>query len=268
MAHPPPSKTPVAWTATDLDGDPHKQADKARRVRRMFGAIARRYDVNNRLHSFGRDQAWRRRAVAMCRLRGGESVLDAACGTGDLAEAFAAAGAGRVTGVDFVGEMLELARRKAARRRRGPGVRPPRYVEADVTALPFAPASFDVVSIAFGIRNVAEPQRALSEFRRVLRPGGRLVVLEFSEPTNPVLRRLNRIYCDHLMPLTATLIAADRSGAYRYLPRSIVTFADRGRLAEMIEAAGFGAVETRPMTLGVCVAYVAGLSGPRETGVR
>ncbi|MHC4427432.1 MAG: bifunctional demethylmenaquinone methyltransferase/2-methoxy-6-polyprenyl-1,4-benzoquinol methylase UbiE [Planctomycetota bacterium] len=251
-----------------MGGDPHQRADKARRVRRMFGAIARRYDINNRLHSFGRDQVWRRRAVAMCRLRGGEAVLDAACGTGDLAEAFAAAGAGRVTGVDFVGEMLELARRKAARRRWGPGVRPPRYLEADVMALPFAAGSFDVVSIAFGIRNVAEPRRALSEFRRVLRPGGRLVVLEFSEPTNPVLRRINRIYCDHVMPLTATLIAADRTGAYRYLPRSIVTFADRARLAEMIEEAGFGSVETRPMTLGVCVAYVAGLSGHREAGVR
>ena len=226
----------------------------------MFGAIAHRYDLNNRLHSFGRDQAWRRRAVRLCRVQPTDRVLDAACGTGDLAEAFAAAGVAGVCGVDFTAEMLECARRKAARRWTSADQRP-RYKLADVLALPFKDASFTIVSIAFGIRNVTDPRRALGEFRRVLRPGGRVVILEFSEPTNPVLRVLNRLYCGHVMPITATLIAGDRSGAYRYLPRSVCTFADRDGLAAMMEEAGFRGITRHPMTFGVCVAYLGSVPG-------
>lgn len=221
----------------------------------MFGSIAHRYDLNNRVHSFGQDQRWRRRAVRLVRLRRSEHVLDAACGTGDLAEAFAAAGAARVCGADFSEEMLAVARRKAERMRRGAATVAPEYVRADVTALPFEDETFDVVSIAFGIRNVSDPPKALREFRRVLRAGGRLVILEFSHPSNPVLRVLNRIYCEHIMPVTATLLARDRSGAYRYLPRSVATFADRNELAEMMGEAGFESVTQQPMTFGVCVAY-------------
>ena len=221
----------------------------------MFAAIAHRYDLNNRLHSFGRDQVWRRRAVALCRLKPTDRVLDAACGTGDLAEAFATAGAASVTGVDFTEAMLAIATRRAdGLRRQGRPV--PTYLGADVTALPFAEQTFDIVSIAFGIRNVMEPGRALSEFRRVLRPGGRLVILEFSHPRHPLLRLLNRIYCDTIMPLTATLIAGDRSGAYRYLPRSVATFSDRRRLTDMMVEAGFESITQHPMTFGVCVGYL------------
>lgn len=222
----------------------------------MFGAIAHRYDLNNRVHSFWRDQAWRRRAVRLSGLRTDDHVLDAACGTGDLAEAFAAAGAARVVGADFTDRMITLARRKAARRRRPRGRAVPAYVRADVTSLPFEDATFDVVSIAFGIRNVSSPPRALAEFGRVLRSGGRLVILEFSQPGNPVLRVLNGIYCGHVMPVTATLLSGDRTGAYRYLPRSVATFADRRQLATMMAEAGFTAVTQHPMTFGVCVAYV------------
>ncbi len=229
----------------------------------MFGAIAHRYDLDNRVHSFGRDQAWRRRAVRLCRVRATDQVLDAACGTGDLAEAFAAAEAGRVVGVDFCPQMIDLARRKSARRpTRGPaglqgrrGVRPD-YVLGDVMDLQFGDGGFDIVSIAFGIRNVSSPQRALGEFRRVLRPRGRLVILEFGQPTNSVLRRINGLYCDHVMPLTATFLAGDRSGAYRYLPKSVVTFADPQALAGMMEDAGFVSISVHPMTFGVCVGYM------------
>ncbi len=251
-----PSSSPAVWSASDLADDPHRAVDKAARIQRMFGAIAGRYDLNNRVHSFGRDQAWRRRAVELCRVQGGDDVLDAACGTGDLAEAFSAAGAARVCGVDFTAEMLRFARRKAARRRRRRGWVRPTYRLADVMALPFADGSFDIVSIAFGIRNVSDPGRALGEFRRVLRAGGRLVILEFSHPANPVLRRLNVFYCGHVMPLTATLLAGDRTGAYRYLPRSVQTFARRDELANMMQAAGFTAVTQHPMTFGVCVGYL------------
>ncbi len=225
-------------------------------MQRMFSAIARRYDLNNRVHSLGRDQKWRRAAVELSGLRPGEHVLDAACGTGDLAEAFAAAGAAAVTGGDFTAEMLRLAARKAARTRRPRGAVQPSYLEADVTELPFTDNSFDIVSIAFGIRNVDDPARAISEFRRVLRPGGRLVILEFSQPRNPVLRVLSDIWCAHVMPVTATLISGDRTGAYRYLPRSIATFADRAELIEMMHRTGFASITDHPMTFGICVAYL------------
>jgi demethylmenaquinone methyltransferase/2-methoxy-6-polyprenyl-1,4-benzoquinol methylase len=137
----------------------------------------------------------------------------------------------------------------------------PDYRSGDALALPFASESFDVVSIAFGIRNVADADRALREFRRVLRPGGRVVVLEFSEPRGPILRALVRLYTHRIMPRTASWLARDRSGAYRYLPRSIDTFLDRDALAARIEAAGFATVRQEPLTFGICVAYAARRAG-------
>ncbi|MCA9311559.1 MAG: class I SAM-dependent methyltransferase, partial [Phycisphaerales bacterium] len=127
----------------------------------MFGAIARSYDLNNRLHSFGRDQAWRRAAVRMAGVTPTDDVLDCACGTGDLTRSFADAGARSVTGLDFTPEMLEIARRRRLRspHQTGDTIR---YVEGDAQRLPFEDASFDIVSIAFGIRNVTEPDRALA----------------------------------------------------------------------------------------------------------
>ena len=219
----------------------------------MFGAIAHAYDLNNRVHSFGRDQAWRRVAVGMAAPNPADVALDCACGTGDLTRALADGGAARVTGLDFTAEMLHIARTKRVHPRTDPARTNIDYVQGDAMALPFADASFDIVTIAFGLRNVAEPSRALAEFRRVLRPGGRLVVLEFDEPRNPVIRALNRVYTGRVMPWTATLIARDRSGAYKYLPRSIETFLTRDRLAEAVRAAGFTQVAQRALTFGVCV---------------
>ncbi len=150
------------WSANDLAGDPHQSADKADRVQRMFAGIAHRYDLNNRVHSLGRDQVWRREAVALCQVKPTDRVLDAACGTGDLAEAFAAAGAAEVVGVDFTRQMLTLAEHKAHRLRRASGITTPRYMQADVMEIPLEDASFDVVSIAFGIRNVSDPDKEIS----------------------------------------------------------------------------------------------------------
>lgn len=246
-----------AWSNERLAGDPHADSEKARRVERMFAAIARRYDLNNRLHSFGRDQYWRRRAVELCDLKPGDDVLDVACGTGDLAEQFARAGARSVTGVDFTQAMLDLAIVKARQLARSADQPLPRYEHGDAMNLRFDDGSFDVVSIAFGIRNVNDPAAALAEFHRVLRPGGRLVVLEFSTPRNPIVRFGNAVYCKRIMPLTATLIARDRSGAYKYLPRSIETFLDVQQMGQAIEAAGFSQVQAHPMTFGVCTAHVA-----------
>jgi demethylmenaquinone methyltransferase/2-methoxy-6-polyprenyl-1,4-benzoquinol methylase len=249
------SSSPPAWSASDLSKNPHEAVDKPERVHAMFTAIADSYDLNNRVHSLWRDQAWRRKAVALCEVQPADCVLDVACGTGDLAEAFARAGAASVHGVDFTEEMLAIARRKAARRG-PPGESAPHFQCADAMNLPFEDARFDIVSIAFGIRNVRDPAAALGEMRRVLRIGGRLVVLEFSEPRNAVLRWASRLYRERLMPVTAAWLARDRSGAYRYLPRSVRTFAHRQALAGMMRSAGFASISLHPMTFGICVAYL------------
>lgn len=253
--------TTAAWTREELAANPHESGAKADKVRGMFASIARSYDLNNTLHSFGRDAAWRREAVRMAGVRDGDEVLDAACGTGELTRAFARSSrlgqgrAKRVVGLDYTPEMLDLARAKPQLAESDAA--PIEYLQGDAMALPFEDASFDVVSIAFGIRNVAEPARAIREFRRVLRPGGRLAVLELSRPRLAPLAWFNDFYCGQIMPRTATLISGDRSGAYRYLPRSVGTFLSREAMATMIEDAGFGKTRTRVMTLGVCVCYCA-----------
>jgi demethylmenaquinone methyltransferase/2-methoxy-6-polyprenyl-1,4-benzoquinol methylase len=241
----------AVWQQDELAEDPHRRDDKPQKVRAMFSAIADAYDLNNRLHSFGLDQRWRRAAVRLARVGPGDDVVDIACGTGDLTELFAETQARSVVGLDFTPRMLEIARVKSARRTHARAV--PRYDHGDATALGLPDASVDVVSIAFGLRNVGDPPRALAEFRRILRPGGRLVVLEFDEPRNRVVRGLNRFYTHHVMPLTASLIARDASGAYRYLPRSVETFLDRDRLRAAILQAGFASCEQKALTFGTCV---------------
>lgn len=233
----------------------------------MFAAIADSYDLNNRVHSLWRDQAWRRKAVQLCHVRQHETVLDVACGTGDLALAFAEVNPKRVVGVDFVHEMLTIARGKHAERdpRRPEGKPVPvHFADGDALRLPVADQSVDVVSIAFGIRNVADPEAAAGEFHRVLRPGGRLCILEFSLPTNPILRGGYNLYFRHVMPRTATLLSGDRSGAYRYLPNSVNTFLGRAEMADLLESAGFSAVTQNPLTFGIAVAYLARKTSTRQ----
>jgi demethylmenaquinone methyltransferase/2-methoxy-6-polyprenyl-1,4-benzoquinol methylase len=253
----------AAWTSETLAEDPHARPDKPDRVRSMFASIAGAYDLNNRLHSFGLDQRWRRALVSECRVRPSDAVLDVACGTGDLTECFARARPASVTGVDFTPPMLDIARVKADRRRRRRAGEPrPTYAVGDATALEFPDASFDIVSIAFGIRNVGDPEKAFAEFRRVLRPGGRLAVLEFATPRNPLVRLGHDLWTRRIMPRTATLISGDRSGAYHYLPRSVATFLDPDALADAIVRAGFASPRQRRLTFGTCVAQVAEVASP------
>lgn len=248
-----PTPDRLAWDETHLT-DPHSEADKADRVSAMFDAIADSYDLNNRLHSLWRDQSWRRRAVRLARItRGKDAVVDVACGTGDLSLAFAAANPASVIGIDFVPRMIKLAQAKAVKHARPVT---PEFRVGDAMKLDLPDACCDVVSIAFGIRNVSDPQRAINEFRRILRPGGRLIILEFSTPQNVLMRGLYNFYFHNVMPRTATWISGDRSGAYKYLPRSVSTFVTRPRMIEMMQIAGFEAVTPHPMTLGICVAYV------------
>lgn len=242
----------AVWKDDELAQDPHGRRDKAAKVQAMFASIAGAYDLNNRLHSFGLDQSWRRAAVRLAAPKPTDDVVDVACGTGDLTELFAAAGPRSVVGIDFTPQMLDIARVKGRRRAgKSPEVR---YEQGDATALALADGCADVVSIAFGLRNVGDPMKALREFRRILRPGGRLVVLEFDEPRNGLIRAANRLYTHRIMPWTASLIARDSSGAYRYLPRSVETFLDRDRLRSAMLEAGFESVEQRALTFGTCVA--------------
>jgi demethylmenaquinone methyltransferase / 2-methoxy-6-polyprenyl-1,4-benzoquinol methylase len=250
-----------AWSDAELSKNPHSAGDKPERVRRMFAAIAGSYDLNNRLHSMWQDQLWRRFAVRKAQIKPGERVLDVACGTGDLSEWFARGvggeGAASVTGVDFTAEMLDIARQKA--KTRAPAWHAERitYLQGDAQDLKIETASVDVVSIAFGIRNVLDTDKALREFRRVLRPGGRLMVLEFAEPRLAPVRWFNNLYSKKIMPITATWIAGDRSGAYKYLPKSVSTFWTPEELTKKLEAAGFRGVQRWPLSLGICVCYRA-----------
>jgi demethylmenaquinone methyltransferase/2-methoxy-6-polyprenyl-1,4-benzoquinol methylase len=267
--------SPPAWDDRLLQ-NPHAVADKQRRVQKMFAAIAPSYDLNNRLHSLWVDQYWRKKAVKLSDLKPTDRVVDVACGTGDLTLKFAEKltlladpreWSNRVVGIDYTFEMLPIARQKwaghpiviergndpeNARLKAGDAVR---FLNGDAQSLPLPDACCDVVSIAFGIRNVADPARAIREFFRVLRPGGRLIILEFSLPTNPILRGLYNFYFRQILPRTATLISGDKSGAYKYLPESVNTFIGREQMQGMMTAAGFQTVTQHAMTFGVCICY-------------
>lgn len=255
-AQPTPAST-TAWRQDELAHDPHRHADKAGKVRSMFSAIAPSYDLNNRVHSLWQDVRWRAFAVRQADVRPGDVVLDVACGTGDLTQAFARTAATKVTGLDFTPAMLDHARVK--QRSQHPDIAAKlTYIEGDAMDLSaIASASVDIVSIAFGIRNVSDPPKALREFARVLRPGGRLVILEFERPKNPIIRWFNDAYCGKVMPLTATLIARDRSGAYRYLPRSVSTFYSQEQMTQLVRDAGLTDVAAFPLSMGICICYRA-----------
>lgn len=245
--------SPPAWDGQTL-ADPHQQSDKADRVRQMFTAIAGSYDVNNRVHSFMLDQRWRRHTVRRAAVREGDVVVDVACGTGDLAEAFARTPASAVIGVDFTHAMLERARDRQRLLQDHPANKL-FYVEGDAMALPLDDACCDVVSIAFGLRNVQRPEAAIAEFARVLRPGGRLVILEFDRPRLAPVRWGHDLYTRVIMPRTATWISGDKSGAYRYLPRSVETFLDRGRVLDLMRASGLEEVAAQSLSGGICACY-------------
>lgn len=230
------------------------------RVAGMFDAIAARYDFLNHLLSAGFDRLWRRRAVRSLGLRGGETVVDVCTGTADVALAALDGGAGRVLGVDFAGEMLRLGTSKIARRG---ATRRIWLARGDATRLPVAPASCGAATVAFGIRNVEEPGRALAEMFRVLEAGGRLAILEFGIPRSPLVRAVYLPYFRHVLPRVGRLVSGHGS-AYTYLPVSVGAFIPPEVMCRLLTWCGFDEVRATPLTLGVVTLYTGRKPGARE----
>ena len=238
------------WDEGRLDA-PHGQPDKAGRVRRMFDAIAPTYELVNRLASAGRDAYWRREMVRLARVRPDDVLLDVACGTGDVARTFAAAQVRpkRIVGVDFAARMLRLA----ADRPICGGL----FAQGDALRLPVADGSVSIVTCAFGIRNFQDASAGLQEMHRVLGAGGRAVILEFAVPGGAMLRKLYLFYFHRIMPALATLVSRDRSGAYRYLPRSVLSFPEDEAIRSALVSAGFAEVAVHRRSCGIVALYVA-----------
>lgn len=222
--------------------------DHARRVREMFARISPRYDLLNHLLSGNVDKRWRRKVVRQLSplLPENANVLDVACGTGDLSIEIFEAKQARVVGIDFCRPMLEVARTKT---------RAIPFVEGDALHLPFADRSFDLVTIGFGLRNLADRERGLQELRRVLKPNGWAAILEFSQPTVSGLRHLVAFYYASLLPRIGGWFSGSRS-AYEYLPDSISRFPDQEALAAMMRDAGFDNVTFENLTGGVAALHL------------
>jgi len=214
-------------------------------VRTMFDRIAPVYDAMNRIMTAGLDLRWRRLAAEAV-VRRGDRVLDAACGTGDLAVADLKAGAGKVTGLDFSEKMLDRARRKA----------PLEWVHGDMLALPFADATFDAATVGFGVRNVTDLELGLRELRRVLKPGGRLAILEITQPSG-VLKPFFSLWFDRIVPLIGKVLPG--GGAYTYLPASVKRFPDAESLVGLLQDCGFEQVGYR-LLAGSIVALHTGVA--------
>lgn len=227
-------------------------ADKRGYVRAMFTDIALRYDLLNHLLSFNIDRGWRRKAIAALEVEAGSAgtYLDLCAGTLDVAVALSRQPgfSGRVVGADFSEAMLRAGRVKAAGR-------PVFAVTADALALPLASESCDGAIVAFGVRNLVDLDAGLREVARVVRPGGRFVILEFTTPPNPIVWAAYGFYANRLLPIVGGLISGNR-GAYRYLPESIARFPSAAELGDRLRAAGFEDVRWERVTLGVAAIHV------------
>ena len=227
----------------------------SQRVRRMFGEIARRYDLLNHLLSLGIDRSWRRRTVRLVPPAGEEPILDVCTGTGDLALAYWRASGPEVpiVGTDFCLPMLRIGREKCCRLGAADRID---LLEADTQRLPFADDWFQIVCVAFGLRNVSDTDAGLREMVRVCRPGGRVAVLEFSMPTTWPLGTLYGWYFHRLLPWIGQALARNAQGAYNYLPQSVGQFPQAETLVRRMQQAGLKKVEYHRFTFGIATLYV------------
>lgn len=218
-------------------------------VNAMFGSIAGRYDLTNTVLSFGTHHLWRRTLLGLTPPDPKARALDLCTGTADLVPPLKRR-FGPVTGADFCLPMLQVGQRKLA-----PGARE-RLVQSDALNLPFADGSFDVVTVAFGVRNFENLEKGLSEIRRVLAPGGRLLVLEFGQPDGAIFGPLFKLYSDHIMPLIGGLLTGNRA-AYQYLPRTAGSFPCREAFMQILSDCGYAPKRCRALTFGIAFAYLA-----------
>lgn len=234
---------------TPYGGDP---ADKSRQVREMFDSIAPAYDFMNRAMTMGIDKLWRRRAVKLLRDCQHDDLLDIATGTGDLAIRLARElDPIAVTGVDLSEGMIEIGRAKVEKEGLSDVVT---LGIGDCLLLPFTDASFDAVTCAYGVRNFADLEAGYREMHRVLRPGGKVVILELSTPTSTVVRPLYNIYTRHVIPTVGRLVSKDVR-AYSYLPESIAAVPQGSDMTAIMLRAGFSTARAIPLTFGVCTIY-------------
>ncbi|MFZ4855145.1 MAG: bifunctional demethylmenaquinone methyltransferase/2-methoxy-6-polyprenyl-1,4-benzoquinol methylase UbiE [Desulfuromonadaceae bacterium] len=228
-------------------------SDKGEKIQQMFGAIAPRYDFLNRLLSFGIDRRWRTKAVRLLKYREGSRILDVATGTGDVALEIAlrTPDSVKIIGADFCREMIDLGIVKVAA---SPYAGRIELKVAPCEDLPFANDTFDSITIAFGIRNVVDRKLGLAEMWRVLRPGGRMIILEFSTPRSLLFRQLYYFYFRRLLPVVGGLFS--RYNAYKYLPDSVLEFPSQEEFSRMIADAGFRNLHLHELTFGIATIYV------------
>jgi demethylmenaquinone methyltransferase/2-methoxy-6-polyprenyl-1,4-benzoquinol methylase len=225
------------------------------RIRRMFGSIAPSYDLLNHLLSLNIDHYWRWQTTRIVPPTGTAPILDICTGTGDLALAYDRAAHGQVpvVGADFCHEMLVLAGDKTRRRQATKRIR---YLEADAQHLPFPDEQFQITTVAFGLRNITDTDRGLAEMVRVTRPGGKVAILEFSQPRGWLFSRLYRFYFRHVLPRVGQAISRSKDNAYHYLPASVLEFPDGEALAERLRRHGLREVHWYPLTFGIATLYV------------
>ncbi len=241
-------------TVDTIDQSPCGVDKTGSKVRGMFAEIAPRYDLVNRMLSGGIDVWWRHVTVSRAPPPPHGAILDVCTGTGDLALAYANKSGPDVSIVasDFCRPMLDRGVEKSARAGRSI-----EWVEADAMALPFPDAAFDLVTVAFGLRNIADTGRGLAEMARVLKPGGRLAILEFSLPANPIIRAGYLWYFRRVLPWIGNTVARNASDAYSYLNKSVEEFPTGERLAALVRTAGFAGVEMVPLTFGIATLSIA-----------
>jgi demethylmenaquinone methyltransferase/2-methoxy-6-polyprenyl-1,4-benzoquinol methylase len=251
-----PSNELLGYYRKSLRDKNEMPVDKSQeRVRRMFGQIAGRYDFLNHLLSLGIDRWWRRQTVRLVPPAGPLPILDVCTGTGDLALAYDRAAGGRtpIVAADFCHEMLAIGRIKSQQAGADGRIT---FVEADAQSLPLPTDAFQIVSVAFGLRNVADTDRGLAEMARVAAPGGRVAVLEFSTPTWQPFRGIYGWYFRNVLPRIGQLFAQNSSEAYKYLPESVGEFPQGEAMCDRLRAAGLADVCRYPLTLGVATLYV------------
>ena len=233
---------------------PARIKEERNHIRRMFDAIAFRYDFVNRVLSFRRDIVWRKAMVAALPARKNLAVLDLACGTCDVLLALQQPGSpvAHVVGADVSAAMLRYGQEKITHAQRNNSSM---LIQADAATLCFQEATFDVVTVAFGVRNFSELETGLQEIFRTLRPDGKVIILEFSLPGSPLLRAVYLFYFRHMLPRIAGLLSR-QPDAYQYLNRSVEAFPYGQTFCKLLGAAGFNAVQAQPLTFGIATLYV------------